>query len=266
MAKLLTWAAKVESETYLQCAETANQMAEKGKAKVPFRKPDDLTMYDERDPTDKSHVQWNLNYRELLQYKETHGTCDISRTHFPDDISPEDSAMLLRMKRFTCRQRSQYKSKDKDGYFGHKRIELLESIGFVWESEKFANQYRAIEDPRFIAAWAAKLYFSDKLTAQQAMLMAGLPDDIAGDDSRKKLLNEKTRVFYRKDLKKKSAVEVILKRLRESYVGNELAVLSDIFEGTDTAAELWKAGKLEPRLDQRPLPDEPPAKRQRTEL
>ena len=59
---------------------------------------------------------WDWRYRELKQYRDKHGDCNV----------PESQGSLRNWVRW---QRKRYKK----GKLSQKRLDLLESIGFVWD-------------------------------------------------------------------------------------------------------------------------------------
>ena len=208
-------------------------------------------MYDGGDPDDAMQAKWNDAFGALKIFKEKHGHVLVSCRRTPDGLSPDERAKALRLGRWAAHQRTCYR--EKNPVLTPKRIELLEGLGFVWAVSP--NQYSSVEDPKFHASWAAKLFFSEKLTARDAMFMSGFPEEEAANDSRKKMLNNKVCCYYKKHIGGQEAVEVVLKRLRESYVGNELPVLRSIFERSDFAEYLLRTNKLVPRENQGPALD-----------
>lgn len=70
--------------------------------------------------------------------------------------------------------------------------------------------------------------------------MSGCSEEDATDESRKKLVNHKVWAHYRKKFKARDATEAVLTQLRNSYEGNEVAVLKRIFENTSIAMEYFE--------------------------
>ncbi|CAJ1936105.1 unnamed protein product [Cylindrotheca closterium] len=82
--------------------------------------------------------QWRAQFRKLVQYKLAHGHCCVPHSHQEDPI----------LARWVKRQKYQYKkSKDNDptSTMTTRRIQELESIGFIWQSHASAWQEKLIE-------------------------------------------------------------------------------------------------------------------------
>mmetsp|Transcript_37664 Transcript_37664/g.82507 ORF Transcript_37664/g.82507 Transcript_37664/m.82507 type:complete len:817 (+) Transcript_37664:180-2630(+) len=122
-------------------------------AKRKERKKAETSDYQDFDGT--GSMDWNRRYSEMLEYKQEHGDCLVST---------KDS----HLGRWVSYQRTLYRKKDQ--CLTPKRIELLESIGFVWSIRP--PKYGDTGDARFNRAMAARLHYSD-LSVRETLLLGG---------------------------------------------------------------------------------------------
>ena len=78
--------------------------------------------------TNQRHDQWNDRYHDLVQYYQTHGDCLVPNTW------PTNQPLSEWVKR----QRYQYKLKmdGRPSYLSDHRMELLNSLGFIWNMQR----------------------------------------------------------------------------------------------------------------------------------
>ena len=122
-------------------------------AKRKDRKKAETSDYQDFDGT--GNMDWNCRYSDLVQYKQEHGDCLVNT---------KDS----HLGRWVSSQRTLYKKKNP--CLTPKRIELLESIGFVWSIRP--PKYGDTGDVRFNRAMAARLHYSD-LSVRETLLLGG---------------------------------------------------------------------------------------------
>lgn len=202
--------------------------------------PPDLVMHDGGDRNERDHVLWNVRYEELLKYVETHGDCLVpSRT-------TGDQEHLTELSRWVTYQRSCKKAGTHS--LTPKRIELLEATGFVWVVNP--QSYNAVADTRFHKAVAAKLFFQD-VTAHDAMVISGIPQDEASNDSRKKLVNSAVCNFYKhKTAKIREPTLAVVQQLRQAHEHGKLnVVLVQVYGESELLSSLLQQGKLVPRAE-----------------
>lgn len=85
--------------------------------------------------------QWSTKYEELVDYCKRHGNCLVQYTYREN----------IALARWVKRQRYQYKLmlEGKPSTMTHERVELLERIGFVWDSQGAAWYERLAELEEF---------------------------------------------------------------------------------------------------------------------
>lgn len=154
---LIHYLAKVPNESFMKQVEFASALWQKKKPKQSVRSAEHLIMYDGGNRENPDHVQWNLYYKELLEYKEMHGHCCVPSVRNKNARVPRKEHE--RLARFVSSQRTLDKQ-DKDP---PKRRELLEDIGFVWGAN--ANSLKLTDNTHWHKALAAKLFFKT-ITAQ----------------------------------------------------------------------------------------------------
>lgn len=105
-----------------------------------------------------------MKYQELVQYKERYGDCLVPSRGLKN-LPPEESEKMAKLGKWVQGQRVLRKNLSPS--VTHKRIELLDAIGFAWSANEHC--YDGVRDAKFHAACAAKLFFSNCLTAKEAM-------------------------------------------------------------------------------------------------
>ena len=247
---LCLYLARWYNDAYFEAMEKAQfvqqQNLQQESKKLPTV-PDDLTMWDGGNRDDPHDVTWNQRYTDLVDYKQEFGDCLVPSKNSKAVL--DEKWQLLR--NWVPYQRTA--KREQAPSMTPKRIELLEELGFVWVvNPQFFN---AKDDPRFHKAMAAKLYFSKALTAKEAYLLSGFPEEEATDDNRKKLLNYTVANFRKRAIKCKPAVLTILRQLRTGDVfGTRESTVREIFggQGDETTTshilqQLEEHGKLVPR-------------------
>lgn len=238
---------KFYNEIFLAHVEEALEIDKKNRKKIPFVPIENLIMYDGGDPTDQQQTMWNIKYTELLKFKEDHGNCLVGKS---------SGEKYRNLARWVSSQRT---NKRQNKLLSPKRMELLESVGFVWVVN--TNQHNNKDDPRMHRAIAAKLFFHKTLLAREALRMGGFSQEIACDCGRKKQLNLSVSKFYKKEMKCKNSVLQLVEKLKEYASDDMETAVADVFGDSEIIPQLHEEGKLIPRGET----EEPPAKKQRTD-
>ena len=86
--------------------------------------------------------RWEIQFRELKEYREKNGNCLVPQHNFPENPP---------LARWVKRQRYQYKlmKEGKQSNMTRERVEALESIGFVWDSHSAVWEERMKELEEF---------------------------------------------------------------------------------------------------------------------
>jgi hypothetical protein len=116
----------------------------------------------------KDDEKWERVFQRLLVYKDQHGDCNVPSAH-TDGESPHLGIWV-------SQQRGKYmlftKTCGKVGYISQKRIDKLDSIGFVWE---------VVRQDEYDAAWMAQFEdykaFQQKYNTTKAKILAKGSDD-----------------------------------------------------------------------------------------
>jgi hypothetical protein len=267
--------------------------------KVPLDLPDNLIMHDESDPHNPHNVRWNVYFQKIMDYKAKYGDFAVytsghdwahskkrgrkrkaqTQAQVQDEQpqegeeekdeereggeeEPQQNQQPEReydhsLAHWVLHQRNNYKNKFHT--LTPRRIELLNSIEFVWVMRP--TLFSAVESVEYHKAVAAKLCYG--ISAVDAMLMAGLPEEESRTDSRKKLLNAHACTLYKKKGKSsiRPLVEIWLEKLYNAPTDEEeefRSVLQEIYGESDLLDDLYYEGSLVPN----PLH---PSKRRRTD-
>jgi hypothetical protein len=226
--------AKYHNNAFCSAIEVAQKVEKKNRTTQPFIAPDGLTMYDGGARDEPLHVNWNVRYHELLAFKEEYGHCLVPTR--PNNKQAHANEKYRRLMKWVSYQRTNYNSKLPS--LTPKRIQLLEDVGFVFCANP--DHYDAKLDPKFHKAIAAKLRYN--ITARDSMLLSGMSDEEATDESRKKLLNARVCNFYKEEFKYKGDVQAILNTLKLTASDEE--ALSLIFGASVVLSSLCREGKF----------------------
>jgi hypothetical protein len=239
---LSAYLAKFHNKAFCSSIEVAQKVEMKNRKAEPFLAPDGLCMYDGGARDDPLQVKWNRLYHELIGFKEEYGHCLVpGRPNNKNPCAIERHAELMK---WVSRQRTAYRTKEPS--LTQKRIQLMEAVGFLWSANP--DMYMASLDPKFHKAMAAKLLYG--ITARDSMLLTGMSEEEATNDSRKKHLNSRVCNFYKEELKYKGNVQAILNTLKETASDGNEDALSSVFGASDILKSLCRKGKLIPREPQ----------------
>jgi len=168
--------AKKYNASFSRAMDTAQEVSKKNKKQAFFQCPENIVMYDGSARTDETAAKWNAMYQALLEFKKEKGHCLVPSPRNSDQTYRELGQWVSSMRTY---------AKTQAPLLTPKRIELLNSIGFVWSA--ITNQHDFMSDGRFWKTFAAKLCYN--LSAHDAMRLSGYDPEFAGNDSHKKNVN-----------------------------------------------------------------------------
>jgi hypothetical protein len=235
---ILDYMARNYNQQYYDQTELAQGIAKRRRPnskekKQPVKLPDNLIIRDDSDTQNPNNVQWNIMYQRLLDYKTKYGDLSVRTL----DQREHDKTLTG----WVLTQRTKYKNEFSS--LTPKRIELLESIGFLWVVRP--NMFNSAECVEYHKAVAAKLCFG--MSAVDAMVLANLPEEESKHDSRKKLFNSHACNLYKKNGRAstiKPLVEIWLHKLYDAPEEDLWTVVQDIFGDSDMLNNLYDAGSL----------------------
>jgi hypothetical protein len=159
-ALILHYFAKKFPSSYVKHVE----MAQNSHKKKQKNNPDPISLppdYVNHDGTEDHG--WNLQYMELIKYKNEHGNCLVPIRGGENGLG-----------KWVCTMREKYKVKL--AFLTPRRLELLESIGFAWVADPTRKAIISGGDPCHCRAMAAKIVYPI-LTIREALYLGGYNDE-----------------------------------------------------------------------------------------